>query len=294
MKAVLFLLIAVLFWALNFHLGKTMMEYASPNVSAFWRYFFGVATLFIMTYSSFHPWSKIRANWKGIFLVGFVGLFGFIFFFFQGLKYTSEMNGALIIALNPATTLLLDFLFQGHKPEKKQTVGILLAFIGVSYLLSKGDFNTLRNIDFNKGDIFFLIANLSFALQNIWIKKYMGGLGNLNFTTLTNLCCLLGFIPLLFLESEFNIIKLPFEFWRAGIIMGVLGTAFAYYAWNYGISKLGAARGSVFLNAVPLFVALFAFIFGAELFEYHIVSSLLIILGLLLVQLKSKSNWSSN
>lgn len=294
MKGVLFLLIAVIFWALNFHLGKTMMEYASPNVSAFWRYFFGVSTLLILTYASFPSWSKIKANWKGIFLVGFVGLFGFIFFFFQGLKYTSEMNGALIIALIPATTLLLIFLLQGHKPDKKQTIGIVLAFIGVAYLLAKGDIQTLINIDFNKGDIFFLIANLSFALQNIWIKKYMGDLGNLNFTTLTNLACLLGFVPLLFLESEFHFTTLPLEFWGSGIVMGVLGTALAYYAWNYGISKLGAARGAVFLNAVPLFVALFALVFGAELFGYHIISTILIILGLLLVQVKNKSILRTN
>lgn len=289
MKGVLFLLMAVLFWALNFHLGKTMMEFASPNVSAFWRYFFGVGTLLILTYSSFPSWSKIKANWKGIFLVGFVGLFGFIYFFFQGLKYTSEMNGALIISLNPATTLLLAFLFQGHKPDKKQAIGILLAFLGVVYLLFKGDIQTLRNIDFNKGDVLFLIANVLFALQNIWIKKYMGDLGNLNFTTLTNLCCLLGFIPLLFLEAEFSVNNLSLEFWGAGIIMGVFGTALAYYSWNYGISKLGAARGAVFLNATPLFVALFALVFGATLLGYHIVSSVLIIAGLLLVQVKNKS-----
>lgn len=289
MKGALFLLIAVFFWALNFHLGKTMMAYASPNVTAFWRYFFGVGTLFILSYSSFPSWLKIKANWQGIFLVGFVGLFGFIYFFFQGLKYTSEMNGALIISLNPATTLLLVFFLYRQKPDKKQVMGILLAFIGVVYLLCKGDFDALRNTAFNKGDILFLIANLLFALQNIWIKKYMKDLGNLSFTTLTNFCCLLGFVPLLFLENNFSINNYPMEFWISGIVMGVLGTALAYYSWNYGIAKLGASKGAVFLNAMPLFVALFALVFGAPLMEYHMVSSVLIILGLLLVQVKNKS-----
>lgn len=117
----------------------------------------------------------------------------------------------------------------------------------------------------------------------------MKDLGNLNFTTLTNFCCLLGFLPLLFLENNLSIDNFPFEFWSSGIVMGVFGTALAYYSWNYGIAKLGAARGAVFLNAMPLFVALFALVFGAELLRYHMVSSVLIILGLLLVQVKSKS-----
>lgn len=117
----------------------------------------------------------------------------------------------------------------------------------------------------------------------------MKDLGNLSFTTLTNFCCLLGFVPLLFLENNFSINNYPMEFWISGIVMGVLGTALAYYSWNYGIAKLGASKGAVFLNAMPLFVALFALVFGAPLMGYHMVSSVLIILGLLLVQVKNKS-----
>lgn len=286
MKGIIFLLSAVLFWALNFYLGKIMMEHVSPNVSAFWRYIFGVATLMVLTYSSFPSWSKIKANWQGIFLVGFVALFGFIYFFFQGLKYTSAMNGALIVSLNPATTILLAVIFQGYKPSKQQIGGVILAFFGVVYLLTKGDLLAIREIVFNRGDVLFLIANLLFALQNIWIKKYAADLGNLNFTTLTNLCCLLGFIPLVLIDPTFLTIRLPVEFWLSGIIMGVWGTALAYYCWNYGIVKVGAARGAVFINALPLFTALFAVAFGAVLFKFHLISAVSIIAGLLLVQAK--------
>lgn len=286
MKSIIFLLLAVLFWALNFHLSKVMMNYVSPNASAFWRYLFGVIALFIVSYSALPSWIDIKANWKGIFLVGFIGLFGFIYFFFQGLKYTSEMNGALIISLNPATTLVLAILFQGHKTNKQQIGGIVLAFLGVVYLLAKGDFSAFLDISFNKGDVLFLIANLLFALQNIWIKKYASKVGNLGFTTLTSFCCLLGFAVLLLFETSLTIKDLPFKFWASGIVMGVFGTTLAYIFWNYGITKIGAAKGSVFLNAMPLFTALFAISFGAELLDYHLVSTILIIGGLLLVQLK--------
>jgi len=264
-----------------------MMNYVSPNASAFWRYLFGVATLFIISYTVLPTWKQIKANWQGIFLVGFVGLFGFIYFFFQGLKYTSEMNGALIISLNPATTLVLAMLFQGHKANKQQIGGIVLAFLGVVYLLAKGDFSAIQDIKFNRGDILFLIANLLFALQNIWIKKYASQIGNLSFTTLTNLCCFIGFVVLLQFEAPILLTGLPWEFWASGIVMGIFGTALAYIFWNYGIDKLGAAKGSVFVNTLPLFTALFAISFGAQLFGYHLVSTILIISGLLLVQLKS-------
>ena len=289
MKGILFLLLAVFFWALNFYLGKIMITYVSPNISAFWRYFFGVLTLVILTYSSFPSWRKIKDNLLGVILVGFVGLFGFIYLFFQAIQYTSEMNGALIVSLNPATTLLLAVVLQGYRPNTKQIFGILLAFVGVLYLLTRGDLLSITNIVFNYGDILFLIGNVLFALQNIWIKKYASALGNLPFTTLTNICCLIGFVLLLFLEEGFPITGLPLEFWASGIIMGIFGTALAYLSWNYGIAKIGPAQGAVFINAMPLFVAILAIFFGTELFSFHLISAVLIISGLFLVQLKNSS-----
>jgi len=286
MKSILLLLTAVFFWALNFYLAKVMMEDVTPNVSAFWRYLFAVVTLFALTYFNLPSWVTIRENLKGIVLVGFIGLFGFIYFFFQGLKYTSEMNGALIVSLNPATTLILAVVLQGYKPNIREILGVTMALFGVLFLLTKGSIAAIQSVDFNKGDILFLIANLFFALQNIWIKKYSANLGRLNFTALTNLCCLIGFIGLLFFEPVFAPSTLPLKFWAAALGMGVFGTALSYYCWNYGISQAGATRGAIFINALPLFIAFFAIFFGASLFGYHLISFLLIFSGLLLVQYK--------
>ena len=262
-----------------------MMEYVSPNVSAFWRYFMGVVTLLILSFSTLPPWSKIKEHLFGILLVGFVGLFGFVYIFFQALNLTSAMNGALIVSLNPAMTVILAALFQGHRIDMKQIMGILLALIGVIYLLTKGEVSTLLNMDINKGDGLFLLSTFLFALQNTWIKKYSADLGSLNFTTLTNSCCLLGFIALLPFEASFPITSLPPRFWLSALGMGIPGTAIAYYFWNYALSDIGAARGAIFLNAIPLFTALLAVFFGTALYGYHLVSAALIIGGLLLVQL---------
>jgi len=261
-----------------------MMEYVSPNVAAFWRYFIGVLALFAMSFTSLPSWKVIKENLFGILLVGFVGLFGFVFLFFHGLNLTSEMNGALIVSLNPAITVLFAVCLQGYKVNGRQIIGILLAFSGIVYLLTKGNPQAILGIEINKGDLIMLGGTIVFALQNIWIKKYSANLGNLSFTCLTNLCCLIGFIFVLPLETSFPIENLPPRFWLAALGMGVPGTALAYYFWNYGLNEIGAARGAVFLNAIPLFTAMFAIVFGASLFPYHLYSALLIIGGLLLVQ----------
>jgi len=261
-----------------------MMEYVSPNVAAFWRYLIGVLALFAMSFNALPPWKIIKENLFGILLVGFVGLFGFVYLFFQGLNLTSEMNGALIVSLNPAMTVLLAVCLQGYKANSRQIIGILSAFVGIVYLLTKGNPQAILDIEINKGDLILICGTSVFALQNIWIKKYSVNLGNLSFTSLTNLCCLIGFTLVLPFETAFPIVDLPPRFWLAAFGMGVPGTALAYYFWNYALNDIGAARGAVFLNAIPLFAAMFAVLFGASLFPYHFYSALLIISGLLLVQ----------
>ena len=105
---------------------------------------------------------------------------------------------------------------------------------------------------------------------------------------LTSVCCLIGFSVTQLWEPSVDILSLPLPFWLSAMGMGFLGTALAYYCWNYGIIKIGATRGAVFTNAIPLFTAFFAILFGEQIFNFHWVSSFLIIGGLLLVQLKRK------
>ena len=288
MNSFVFLSLAITFWALNFHLGKVMMEYVSPGAAAFWRFLFAVLGLIVLTRKALPPVEVIRKHIGGAALVGFVGLFGFIFFFMQGLKHTSALNGALILALNPAMTLILTVIFQGHKVKGKDILGVIVALVGVVYLLTQGHLSEVMALQFSLGDIYFVIAGFMFALQNIWIRRYSAHLGGKTFTLLTNSFCLLGFTVLILAEGGHDLLGLPMEFWVSAVVMGLPGTALAYYAWNLGITKMGPARGAIFLNAVPLMVAVFAVPFGSSLYLFHLVSFLLIVSGLLLMQWQGK------
>ena len=262
-----------------------MFEYVSPNVAAFWRFFFAVLGLLVLAWRVFPSRAALANRLTGMLLVGFVGVFGFIFCFTQGLNATSEMNGALFVALSPAISLVLAAIIQGHKIQWKEIVGIILAFVGVVYLLTQGDVAVLLQLSFNAGDLYFIAAAIFFAVQNVLIKKYMGDMNGVFFTLFTNTCCLLGFTGLLFAEPGFQL-DFPPVFWIAAIGMGLPGTALAYYGWNKGVQQIGPARAPVFLNIIPGMVALFAVPFGAELHAHHLISLLIIVAGVLVIQVK--------
>lgn len=290
MKALVYFLITAIFWGLNFHLAKIMLLEVKFVEAGFWRYLFGVIPLLIYTYNQIPTWNIIRTNIRGILLVGVVGIFGFNLFFFFGLQQSAAINGALIISLTPALTLLFSNQMLKTKILKKEFLGIVISFIGVLYLILKGRISGFANIEFSWGDIFLLGSATLFAVQNVWIKQYGNGLSNKHFTFLTNLFCLISFAIITPFLGIGNISDYSNSFWLSAIGIGVFGTSVAYLLWNAGIQLSSPGQAGIFINVVPLSAAAFSLIFGEVLQTYHLISGLFIITGVLIIMIKGKSN----
>jgi drug/metabolite transporter (DMT)-like permease len=203
-----------------------------------------------------------------------------------GLKYTTAVNASLIGSLNPALTLLLSVIILKTKVSLSQLVGVVIAFIGVVLLITKGNFFNLFQTVFSKGDFYILFANILFSLYHVYVKKQSGKIQTMHLTVITNVLCFLMFALILPFQDVANVVEYPQPFWLSVIGIGILGTALAYYAWNKGVSLIGAAQAGIYMNVVPLTAVLFSFIFGEQLFAYHIVSFVIILIGLLLMQLQ--------
>ena len=284
MRAIVYFTITAIFWGLNFHLAKFMLNEVRFAEAGFWRYFFGVVPLFILAYKELPSLKTIQENLKGIFLVGVIGLFGFNFFFFLGLLNSPAINGALIVSTTPALTILFSTLILKTPFEKKHLLGVSISIIGVLYLILKGDIESLMQIEFSTSDILLFLSSSFFALQNVWVKKYAGNMSNKNFTFLTNLLGMLCFLILLPFFGMENVMDYSSSFWLSAIGIGVFGTTVAYLLWNMGIKLTSANQAGIFINVVSLSTAIFSIILGEQLYSYHLISGLLIVIGVFVMQ----------
>jgi len=216
-------------------------------------------------------------------LVGVVGIFGFNLLFFGGLIHSPAINGALFISMTPALTLLFSNRILKTPLQTKQLFGVLISFLGVLYLLLKGNIRSFSTLEFSWSDLLLLGAATIFGLQNVWIKIYGGNLSNKDFTFLTNLFCLLSFLILLPFAGVETVSEYSSIFWIASIGIGCFGTSLAYYLWNSGIQLTSAAQAGIFINVVPLSAAFFSVVFGEVLQDYHLISGVLIIVGVLII-----------
>ena len=287
MKATLYLIIATSLWGLNYHFARLVLSEVDFLEGGFWRYALAVLTLLLVNIKKLPSLATLKENFKGIFYIGAIGLFGFNFFFFKGMQSTTGVNGALIMGLNPAITLLLSSLILKTTIKSKHYIGLTISLLGVLYLLLKGDFGGVTELSFQGGDVLVLISVIFFALHHVWVKKYSSDkVNNQQFTLMSALFCfscftvIMPFIPL----SDFT--DHSATFWVGAIGIGCLGTGLAYLFWNRGVKLAGAHNAGIFVNLVPLSAGISASLFGETLFYYHFISGGVIIFGLIIMQTK--------
>ena len=280
-------------WGLNFHLLKFMLLSVHFIEAGFWRYLFGVIALTVYLKNSFPKWDTFKKHINGILIVGVIGLFCFNLLLFWGLIYTSSINASLIVSLNPIITIFLAYFFLNSTISHLQLLGGFIGLIGVVYLLSKGDFLNLNQLVFSKGDILVLFAMVLSSFYHIWTKKYSTNISYQHFTFFTNLICLISFTLITPFFVEVHSVNYGVEFWIVSILFGVFGTAITYFLWNKGLNIIGASKAGLFMNIVPLSTAIISVLLGKELTQFHITSGLLIFIGLIVSQMKTRKTASN-
>lgn len=282
---ILLLVFTMLAWAANFHLVKIALDYYSPLGVASWRFLFGTLALILILYiqvgKKFYHFNFTNKEWGYLFLTSFFGIFLTVFFFNQGLKTTSAINGSLIIATSPAITAIFNFLFNKKKLNEAQWFAIALSFFGVALILVKGDLGKLAHLSFEIGDLYILMMAIVFSLSQIIVGAYLAHVN----ATVTMMISALMALPLFVIFSYGELLATPIPvdlpFWGSILFMGIASTAFAYVAFYYCVVKVGPTTSTLYMNLIPFFTVLLAFPFGEKLYGVQVIGGAIIIAGLL-------------
>ena len=277
--------LSTFFWGSNFNAGASVVADASPYVVATERFVF--ATIIIMIFMLLKDRTSIIAlqkNWIAFIALGLLGITGFNLAFFIGLKTTSAINGALIMATSPITTALLAAMIDKHKITLIQTVGMLISLFGVVIVVSNGSIMNLISLNFSSGDLIIMLGNLAWATYTVGSRKYISNSTPLQTTTYTMLFGTIGI--LLFTVYNNNLLislsNITIKNHLILVYMAVCGTVLAYLFWNFGIKEIGAANTAVLFNLVPVFTMILALFTGSVPNLLQISGALIVICGVIL------------
>jgi drug/metabolite transporter (DMT)-like permease len=291
--AYIFLLLTVTFWAGNFIVGKYASLYEVPPFSLnFYRWFFAWLILAPFTLPEIiNKKEYILQNYKLFIILGVTSITIFNSIVYYSLNFTQVISGVLMISTIPVMIMFFSSILKIEKTNLFQIIGVIFSFLGVIIIITKANFEILKNLDFNKGDITMVVAMFSWAIYSTLLKRQKYKLSQISLLQVVISFGLIFLIPVYFIEYQvgfrINLDK-PFILILSYVVL-LPGLA-SFILWIKGISMIGANRSGVFLHLMPIFSALMAIIFFNEKFMfYHILGACFIITGILLSNRKVKN-----
>jgi len=180
--------------------------------------------------------------------------------------------------------IFLCFLLKIEKTNKFQIFGLIISVLGILSIITKLDLIILFSLNFNKGDLIMIGGVITWGLYSSFLKKKKF---NLPLLTLVHVLCTLGLIfilpQFLYELSQGLTVKFNINLGYTLIYLALFPSIGSYYCWAGAVSIIGANRAGIFLSLIPFFSTIMAIIFFNEQFQFfHLIGSILIILGLFL------------
>ena len=287
----LLLSITALCWAGNAIVGRLAAGHIPPVTLSFLRWLF--AFLLVLPIAWKHlvqDWPAIRGRLGLMVTLSITGIGAFNTLQYWALEHTQALNTLLLQSAAPLLVALWSLVILGIRLTAAQAFGVLLSMCGVLTILLHGDFTTLSNIEFNKGDLIFLLALLIFALYSVLSLKRpaMHGLSFLAFTFGAGAACL---VPLEIWELYTRpVMRLDAPNLLTLFYVAVFPSTLAYLCFNRGVRLIGANRAAPFFHVVPVFGSIMAMAFlGEHPQAFHFIGFALVLSGVFAASRKQAS-----
>ena len=284
--AYILLIFATLFWSGNFIVGKAASLFEIPPFTLnFYRWLCAWLILAPFTLKEiFQKRNYILKNIKLIIILGITSITIFNSIVYYSLNFTQVISGVLMISTIPVMIIFFSWIFKIEKTNLYQISGIFFSLFGVFIIITKADIEILMNLNFNKGDLWMVVAMFSWAIYSALLRKKKFELSHIAFlqTIITTglLFLLPAYIMEIILGNKLNI-HVPFML-TLGYVVLFPGLA-SFFFWIKGISIIGSNRAGIFLHLMPIFSALMAIaIFKEKFMLFHLIGVILIVTGIVL------------
>ena len=285
-SAYIFLILATLFWSGNFIVGKAASIFEIPPFTLnFYRWTFAWLILAPFTLKEiFRKRNYILNNIKLILILGITSITVFNSIVYYSLNFTQVISGVLMISTIPVMIIFFCWVFKIEKTNFYQLLGVLFSLMGVVVIVTNADVNKLLNLNFNKGDLWMVVAMLSWAMYSALLRKKKFKLSQISLLQTIISAGLILLLPAYLIEMALGYrvnIHLPFILTLTYVVL-FPGLA-SFFFWIKGISIIGSNRSGIFLHLMPIFSTIMAMlIFKEKFMTFHLIGAILIITGIIL------------
>jgi len=288
----LLLSITALCWAGNAVVGKIAAGHIPPVTLSFLRWFFAFLIILVLSWRHLlQDWNAIRCKLGIMVLLSITGISAFNTMQYWSLEHTQAINTLLLQPTAPLFVAMWSLVLFGTRLTAAQAFGILLSLVGVLVIMLRGDLTSLKDINFNRGDLIFVLALLIFGLYSVLTVK-RPAIHPLSFVAFTFGCgaaCLIPFFiwelharPVMAIDAP-NLLTLFY--------VAVFPSTVAYLCFNRGVALIGANRAAPFFHLVPVFGTVMSILFlGEHPQPFHFIGFALVLTGVFVASRKPQNN----
>lgn len=276
------MLLLCLTWALQQILLKAAATDIAPLLQVALRSGISAVLVWLLMRWRAEPLQLAGPDWKPGLVVAL--LFGLEFLCVaEGVRQTTASHAAVFLYTAPIfVALTLHWRLPSERLSRLQWVGILLAFLGVALaFLWRGKVSGGASM---QGDFLVLLGAAGWAGTTVVVRCL--SLANAPATRTLQYQLVGAFmmlLPIAFLTGQGGIRHSALA-WGSVLFQGVLVSFASYLAWFWLLRKYLASRLGVFSFMTPLFgVALGVWLLGEPLEPGFVLSTILVLLGIVLV-----------
>lgn len=291
LKVFILLIIPPIIWAGNNIVGKLAVGQIGPFSLSFFRWLIAsILILLIAAKPLYESRVVIRKNFPVLVLLSILGTGLYNTFLYLGLTQTNANNAAIMLATMPLAIIGFSFVLGQERATLKQLIGLLVALIGVVWVIGDGNISQLLKLNINRGDLLVLCSVASWASYSVLLKKWRPAtLGSLPMLAIQILIGTVFIFPFYLYELASQ----PPTQWNKEIFLmlayvSIFPSLVAFYCWQQGVALGGANIAGLLYPSISLFTAIFVyFILHETLNSEQLIGAALIITGVMIAFISS-------
>ena len=273
------------FWAGNLVLGRAMSTSYPPVSLAVGRW--AVAFVALAPFVAARAWRErdlLKADWAVIVACGVFGIAGYNAVAYVGLRTAPAASAAFLNSTLPLMVPVASWLLNREPLRARALAGIALSFVGVVWIVSRGDLGALAALRIEGGELLILIAVANYALYSVILRRRSLAIDPLVFLSATMGVGLAVLAPFWALEL-WSGARIPFDSASVAAVayIGLFASLFAFILWGRCVAELGSTVTGISFHLVAVFTAILAFTLLHEPVRlFHLIGIGLILAGFFL------------
>jgi drug/metabolite transporter (DMT)-like permease len=293
LRSYVLLTFTMIFFSGNILIGK-MINDISPVTMTFIRSLIACLILLPFTYGEIRKHRELwLKEWKPLLGLSLTGVVLFNLLLYSSLQFTSSTNVAVIETTTPVFAIILAMVFLKERLNVFQYVGVALSLFGAMWVITKGSWEVMSGLQFNRGDILVVFAVMAWAAYSLLVKQHMHKFPSYAGISIMLIIAVIVLLPFAAYDwnSQISVPDLTNPELLLGLLyLGIFPAVLALIFWNKGVAVIGPSRASIFLNLLPVFTITGAVLFlNEQVTLIQWLGAVLVILGVYLTnKMKTK------